>query len=237
MDLILEIVAWLTDPAHWQGANGVPTRLLEHLWYAASSVAVALAVALPVGVWVGHTGRGGNLAMNVANVGRAVPSFGVIILMVVLGGLGYLPVLVALAAFAIPPILTNAYAGIRDVDPEVVDAARGMGMREWQVLTRVELPVASPLLMAGVRTAAVQVVATATLAAVPALGGFGRYIVNGLSVQDYAQVASGAVLVAALALTVEGALAGVQRLVVPASVQQGDAAETVADARSTAGAA
>lgn len=230
MEILVDILGWLTDPANWQGSNGIPTRLLEHLWYAAASTGVALAIALPVGLWVGHTGRGGALAINIANVGRAVPSFGVIILMVVLAGLGLLPVLVALVAFAVPPILTNTYTGIREVDEQVRNAAEGMGMRAGQVLLHVEIPVAMPLILAGVRTSAVQVVATATLAAFPGLGGLGRYIINGLSVQDYAQVAAGAILVAGLALAVEGLLAGVQRLAVSDGLARANA-EAAAEAR------
>lgn len=236
MEVLADILAWFTDAANWEGSNGIPVRLLEHLWYAAVSTGVALAIALPVGLWVGHTGRGGAVAVNVANVGRAVPSFGVIILMVVLAGLGFLPVLVALASFAVPPILTNTYTGVRGVDAQVRDAAEGMGMTGGQVLRRVEIPVAMPLIMAGVRTSAVQVVATATLAAFPGLGGLGRYIINGLAVQDYAQVAAGAILVAALALLVEGVLAGLQRLVVSGGLAQANA-EAAADARLTSTAA
>ncbi len=236
MEVFADVVAWFTDPAQWDGSNSVPARLVEHLGYAAASTLVAIMIALPIGLWVGHTGRGGALAVNVANVGRAVPSFGVIILVVVLAGIGFLPVLIALVAFAIPPILTNTYTGVRGVDATVRDAAEGMGMRGWQVLRHVEIPVAMPLIMAGVRTSSVQVVATATLAAFPGLGGLGRYIVNGLAVQNYAQVVAGALLVALLALAVEAVLAAIQRLVVSEGLARANA-DAAAEARMTSTAA
>jgi osmoprotectant transport system permease protein len=231
MGILTEIIAWFADPGNWEGANGVPARAVEHLWYSAASFAIALIIAVPVGLWVGHTDRGGTVAVNLANVGRAVPSFGIIVLMFVYFGLGFAPVLVALVAFAVPPMLTNTYTGVRDVDPEVRDSAEGMGMRGGQVLLHVEVPVAMPLIMAGVRTSAIQVVATATLAAVVGLGGFGRYIINGFAVQDYPQMVGGAVLVAVLALLVEGTLAFLQRLVVSDGVA-GESAEILAKARS-----
>jgi len=220
MELLSEVVGWLSDPAQWDGSNAIPVRIMQHLAYTAAAVAVALWIALPIGLWVGHTGRGGAFAVNLANVGRAIPAFGVIILFVVLAGIGFVPVLIALTLFAIPPILTNTYTGVRGVDQKLRDAAEGMGMRPIQVLLQVEIPVASPLIMAGIRTSAVQVVATATLAAFPGLGGLGRYIINGLAVQNYPQVIAGALLVAALALVVEGVLSIVQRLVIPQGVQE-----------------
>lgn len=232
MDVVVESLVWITDPAQWQGVNGIPARTLEHVGYSFASTLVAMVMALPAGLMVGHIGRFGVLAVNVTNVGRAVPSFGIIILVVVLVGIGFLPVLVALVAFAIPPILTNAYAGVRAVDPEIRDAAEGMGMTGPQVLWRVELPVAMPLVMAGVRTSAVQVVSTATIGAFAGLGGLGRYIINGFAVQDFAQVFAGAVLVAVLAILVEVALAAVQRVVVPAGVAERNA-EAAAQAKLT----
>jgi osmoprotectant transport system permease protein len=236
MELIPDVIAWFADPSHWEGSNGIPTRTLQHLGYSASAIAGALLIALPVGLWVGHTRRGGTVAINVANIGRAVPSFGIIILMVVLAGLGFMPVLVALVAFAIPPILTNTYAGITGVDPRLRDAAEGLGMRPMQVLLRVEVPVAMPLIMAGVRTSAVQVVATAAIAAFPGLGGLGRYIINGFAVQDLTQMLAGALLIALLALLVEGLLAGVQRRLVSDGIS-GSNAEVTAAAKASSAAA
>lgn len=236
MEFLTEVAAWFGDPLHWWGPNGVPVRLLEHLYYSGVATVVALLLALPVGVLTGHTGRGGAVAVNVANVGRALPTFGVIILAVVLMGLGDLPIFIALVAFAIPPILTNSYAGIRAVDPDVRDAAEGMGMTGSQVLWHVELPVALPLVMAGIRTSAVQVVATATLAAYAGSGGLGRYIVNGFAVRDFPQIVAGAVLVALFAMGVELFVGRLQALVVSDGVAQ-RTAEANADAKLTSAAA
>lgn len=236
MELLPQIVDWFLDPAQWQGSNGIPTRLLQHLGYSAAAVLGALIIALPIGLLVGHTRRGETLAINVANVGRAVPSFGIIILMVVLAGLGFLPVLVALVAFAIPPILTNTATGIRGVDQRLREAAEGMGMRPLQVLIRLEIPVGMPLIMAGIRTSTVQVVATAAIAAFPGLGGLGRYIINGFAIQDLPQMIGGAVLIALLAVVVEGLLARLQGLVIPTGLAQA-ATEAVADAKATSAAA
>jgi osmoprotectant transport system permease protein len=206
---------WLTDPAHWQGPDGIPTRLGEHLHLSIESVSIGILIALPVGIVLGHYGRFGNLAINISNVGRAVPSFGILVIAFQVFGLGDLPIILALTALAIPPMVTNSYVALREVDPDVKDAARGMGYRELPQLLRVELPLAVPLIMAGVRTSAVQVVATATLAALIAGGGLGRYIVDGLARNDYPRLLAGALLVAALALATELLLAGLQRILVP----------------------
>lgn len=219
MDIVTGVFSWLTDAQHWQGANGIPTRLLEHSWYSVSAALAAIAIALPIGLLVGHTGKGGTLAINIANVGRAVPSFGIIILAVLAMGIGFFPPFIALVAFAIPPILTNTYAGIQGVDPELRDAAEGMGMRWFQVLFRIEVPAAMPLMMNGIRTAVVQTVATATLAAYVGLGGFGRYIINGLALRDFEQVVAGALLVAVLALVFEAVMSLIQRRVTSPGVR------------------
>jgi osmoprotectant transport system permease protein len=214
VEVLSDLIAWLTDPAQWSGPSGIPNRTVEHLWYSLLATAIAAAIALPIGVGVGHAGRGGLLAINLSNLGRAIPSLGIIILVFTLVGFGVIPVLVALTALAIPPIVTNSYVGMRSVDPDVREAAQGMGMTGWQVLWRVELPVAMPLIMAGIRTSTVQVVATATLAAYVGLGGLGRYLIDGLSQQVLAQVLGGAVLVALLSLATELVLGRVQALVV-----------------------
>jgi osmoprotectant transport system permease protein len=214
MNVVSDVVAWLTDPAQWSGPDGIPVRTLQHIWYSLLATAVAAAIALPVGVFIGHTGRGALFAVNLSNLGRAIPTFGIIILVFLVAGYGFVPVLVSLTALAIPPIVTNSYTGIRSVDPDVRESAEGMGMRGRQVLWRVELPVAMPLIMAGIRTSTVQVVATATLAAVVGLGGLGRYLIDGLSQRDLAQVVGGAILVALLSLLTELALGRVQTLVV-----------------------
>jgi len=219
MNHLSNVVRWFADPAHWSGPDGIPVRLVEHLQISAESVAIGAVIALPIGIALGHYGRFGNLAINISNVGRALPSFGVLVIAFQVFGLGSLPVLVALVALAIPPMITNSYVGLREVDPDVKEAARGMGYRELTQLVRVELPLAVPLVMAGIRTSAVQVVATATLAALIAGGGFGRYVVDGFAQQDYTKLFAGAVLVAALAMATELSLSAVERLLVPRGIQ------------------
>lgn len=210
----MSLVAWFADGSHWTGSDGVPARLFEHVALSAAVVGIACALALPVGVLLGHLGRGGAVAVQVGNVGRAIPTFGVLLLLATGPlGIGTAPALVALTLFAVPPLLTNAYAGLRGVDRDVTEAARGMGLSGRQLLLEVELPLALPLLLVGIRTAAVQVVATATLAAVVAGGGLGRLIVDGLGRQDTDMVLAGAVLVAALALLTDLALGAVARRV------------------------
>jgi len=205
------VLEWFADPAHWQGADGVPNRVFQHVSYSLIASLLAIAIALPIGLVLGHTGKGGQLAINVSNLGRAIPSFGIIILAFIVAGIGFLPVLVTLVALAIPPIITNTYVGMRAVDPEVREAAEGMGMTGWQLLRGVEMPIAQPLIMAGIRTSVVQVIATATLAAFISLGGLGRYIIDGFGQRNTPEVISGAILVAALALLTEYGLAAVQR--------------------------
>jgi osmoprotectant transport system permease protein len=208
------VVAWFGDPAHWTGPNGVPTRVVEHLFYTLLAVAIGALIAVPLGAWIGHTGRGGFLVVGLANGMRALPELGLLTLLVLLVGIGLLPVTLALVVLAVPPLLAGTYAGVRNVDRATVDAARGMGMRDREILLKVELPNALPLVLGGLRAATLQVLATAAIAAYVALGGLGRYLIDGLAVSDYTTVIAGALLIAALALLVEGVLAGVQRLVV-----------------------
>jgi osmoprotectant transport system permease protein len=215
MGFLADVVRWFTTGAHWHGVNGIPHRFYEHVLMSGAAVVVAAAVALPLGILLGHINRGGALAINLANVGRAIPSFAILVLATQLVGIGARPAFFALIALAVPPMVTNSFVGVRDVDREVRESARGMGMTGGQVLRRVELPMAVPLVLAGVRTAAVQVVATAGLAALVAWGGLGRYIVDGLSQRDYVQVFAGAVLVAVLSILTEVVLGGVQRALVP----------------------
>lgn len=211
-----DVVAWLTDGSHWRGPNGVPTRTLEHLELSGSALLVVCLLALPLAFWLGHIGRGGTLAINVTNVGRAVPVFAVLILLAIGPvGLGVPATVIALVLFGIPPVLTNAYVGVREVDRDTVEAARAMGMTGWQVLRKVELPLSVPLVLNGVRLAAVQIVATATLGAFVLGGGLGRYINSGFARQDQAELVSGALLVAALALTIEGVFELLQRRLDP----------------------
>ncbi len=217
MGVIDRTWTWLTTGSHWSGTDGVWHRLGEHLFLTVVCLAISCALALPVAVLLGHVGRGGALAVNVSNAGRAVPTFAVLVLLLLspLGTHGSWPTVIALVLFAIPPLLTNAYVGMREVDRDVVEAARGMGMTGRQLIGRVELPLAFPLIATGVRTAAVQVVATTTLAALPGGGGLGRIITAGFRLTDTAQVVSGALLVAVLALLVEGVLVILERLLDP----------------------
>ncbi|QKW07267.1 ABC transporter permease [Streptomyces sp. NA04227] len=199
---------WLTTGANWQGEKGVWHRLVEHLYFSGVTLAVACLIALPLALYLGHLGKGGAIAVNISNVGRAVPTLAVLVLLTLtpLGEHADLPTLIALVLFAVPPLLTNAYLGMREVDRSVVEAARGMGMSGLQVFARVELPLAYGLIMTGIRSAAVQVVATATLAAMAGEGGLGRIITAGFNLQNTPQVVAGAFLVASLALLVEAVL-------------------------------
>jgi osmoprotectant transport system permease protein len=210
---------WLKSPQQWQGSDGIPVRLAEHLYYTGVSVLVAMVIALPLGLLIGHYRRGGFAAVNLANIWRAIPTLGLLILVVVLLGLGVLAWLIPLVALAIPPILVNTYEGVAGVDPELTDAARGMGMTQWQLLWKVEVPVAVPLIMLGLRTAAIFVVATATIAAQEGLGGLGRYIIDGLDSQNYGEAAGGAALIVLLALIVLAAFTGLRRLAVPTGLR------------------
>src|SRR5438105_10807091 len=219
MSILGRVLQWFADPAHWTGSDGIPTRLVQHVQLSAESVVIGAVIALPIGIVLGHYGRFGNLAMNVSNVGRALPSFGILVIAFYLFGLGDTPIILALTMLAIPPMVTNSYVGMREVDPDVKDAARGMGYRELARVLRIELPLAVPLVMAGIRTSAVQVVATATLGALIAGGGLGRFIVDGLDQQDYTKAAAGAILVAVLGLATELSLAGAERLLVPKGIR------------------
>ncbi|MDQ5841132.1 MAG: ABC transporter permease, partial [Chloroflexota bacterium] len=216
MDFLAEVAAWFTDPASWSGRDAIPARVGEHLALSGVSLLAGLAIALPLGLFIGHTRRWAGAVVAITNVGRAVPSVGILGLALPLTlqlgwGIGVPPTLLALTVLAIPPIVLNAYVGIRDVEPDLVEAARGMGMRESQVLRRVELPIALPVILAGVRTASIQVIATATLGAILSTGGLGRYVVDGLARQDYPLMFGGALLVMTLALTSEALFALAQR--------------------------
>ncbi|MGW4563346.1 ABC transporter permease [Streptomyces sp. NPDC004561] len=197
---------WLADPAHWSGEDGVGHRLLQHLVLTVVCLVISCLIALPVALVLGHLGRGGALAVNISNVGRAVPTFAVLVLLLLtpIGNWGEGPTVVALVLFAVPPLLTNAYVGMREVDRSVVQAARGMGMTGRQTLFHVELPLSFPMVLNGVRIAAVQLVATATIAALAGGGGLGRIITAGFNLTSTPQVVAGALLVAVFALVVEG---------------------------------
>ncbi|WP_439941478.1 ABC transporter permease [Streptomyces sp. BBFR115] len=214
MSTVTDAWAWLTDPAHWTGDDGIAHRLLQHLALTVVCLAVSCLIALPVALVLGHLAKGGALAVNISNAGRAVPTFAVLVLLLLtpVGRWGEGPTVVALVLFAVPPLLTNAYVGMREVDRDVVQAARGMGMTGRQLLFRVELPLALPMVLTGVRIAAVQLVATATIAALAGGGGLGRIITAGFNLASTPQVVAGAVLVAVFALTVEAVFVAVERL-------------------------
>ncbi len=215
-----ELVAWLTNPASWQGAEGIPFRMLEHVLIAAASILAATAIALPAGLWIGHTGRGAGIAINVSNIGRAVPSYAVIVMVLPISlaispdyGLDLIPTFVAMVILAIPPILINAFAGLQAVDRDLLEAGRGMGLTERQVLRDIELPLAAPLIIGGFRTATLNVIATATIGAVVGFGGLGAFILGGRAkgVAGLGELIGGAILVTLLAITVDLLLAWAQR--------------------------
>jgi osmoprotectant transport system permease protein len=237
-----DVFDWLTDSANWQGQDGIPHRMLQHLQISLVSLVFAALIAVPIGLVLGHFRRGGFVAINVANLGRAVPALAILLMAVLAFGIAdpppYLtsigvvsiPAFLALVALAIPPMLTNAYVGVTEVDPEVRDAARGMGMNGGQVLRQVELPLSAPLVMAGIRTSAVAVIATATLLAYVGGGGLGRFIIDGaaISYRD-PRVFVGALFVALLSVAAEVALGVVERFVVPRAARH--AAPTAPDVR------
>ena len=211
---------WLTTAGHWSGSNGVPARLLEHVEYTALALVIAAVIALPAGVLIGHTGRGSLALVSLANIWRALPTLGLLVLAFILSSGATWAWLIPLVVLAIPPIMITSYEGVRGVDPDLKDAAAGMGMTSPQVVSKVEIPVALPLILLGLRTATIQVVATATIAAYISLGGFGRYILDGLATNNYGLVAAGAVCVVVLALVVQFAFSGLARLIVPAGLRQ-----------------
>jgi osmoprotectant transport system permease protein len=223
-----DALVWLNDPLNWTNPGGILDRLVEHLRISAAAVLLGCLIAWPLGLWLGHRGRGGGLVILVSNVTLAIPTLALLTLISLTAvGFGETAVILALTVFAVPPLLANAYTGLREVDPQVRDAARGMGLSGWQVLWRVELPLSVPYLAAGFRTAAVQVVATASLAALVAGGGLGEIISAGFGLTlavGGGQVVAGGLLVAALALLVEGLLAVVERLVTPRPLRRARAA-------------
>ena len=228
--MIGQVFGWLATPSHWSGPTGITARLLEHLAYSALALVLAAVIAIPLGLWVGHTGKARWL-ISAANATRAVPSLGLLFAVAIWvgpyirGSMAFLlPSLIVLILLAMPPLVSGAYAGVEAVNPAATDAAAGMGMRPGQVLRQVQLPCALPLLVSGVRSATLQVVATATIGATISLGGLGRFLIDGQAATDYAQMAGGALLVGALALCLDLLLAGLGRLVIsPGLVSHGGA--------------
>jgi len=219
MELFGEAFAWFTDPANWSGVTGIPNRMFEHVWLSALTIAVGTLVALPIGLAIGHTRRGAFLAVSIANVGRALPSYSLLLIFFTFLGIGFASAFPALLVLTIPPILTSTYVGVTEVDRDMVEAGRGMGMTEVELLRRVEVPMALPVIIAGVRIAAVQVVATATLAALVGGGALGRFIVDGFGLQRHDQLVGGAILVALLALATERSFTLLERRVISPGVR------------------
>ncbi|HZL02398.1 MAG TPA: ABC transporter permease [Cellulomonas sp.] len=220
MNVVSDAVAWLNDPLNWTGTHGVLALTREHLTISLAAVLLAAVIALPLGVWLGHRRSGGALTVVLANTSRALPTFALLTIFASGGLFGATATTLAVAVFAVPPILTNAYTGVLEVDADVRDAARGMGMSGARSLALVELPLALPLVAAGLRTAAVQVIATVPLAAFVGGTSLGSVIVTGLALQRYGQVLAGGVLVALLCLVAEGILAGAQRVLTPTPMRQ-----------------
>jgi len=231
MTVINDTIAWLTDPLSWIGPNGIPTRMAEHIVICGLSMVIALIIAMPAGLYIGHTGRFARLAVNLANLWRALPSLAVIAIVLPLTaridpqlGFKVIPTVVAMIVLAVPPILVNTYSGLQGVDSDVREAGRGQGMSEWQLLSRIEVPLAVPAINTGISSATVQVIATATLGAIFGFGGLGRYLIDGLSQGDIGQTVGGAVLVGALVLTAEAVFAVVGWQVTPRALRgRGDA--------------
>ena len=219
MRFLADAVAWIADPANWPGTDGLGVRMAEHFAYSVVGVLIASVIAVPAGWWVGHTRRGRGVAVVLSGAARALPTLGVVTLAGILLGIGLVGPMVAFVVLALPSVLAGAYTGVESVDPVAVDAARAAGMTEAQVLTRVEIPLGLPLLVGGVRSAFLQVIATATLAAYVGGGGLGRLLFLGLNTQGYAQMLAASLLVVALALVCDVAFAVLQRAAVPAGVR------------------
>jgi osmoprotectant transport system permease protein len=227
MSVIQDAIVWLNDPLNWTVRNGIFDRIGEHLEISAIAVALACVISWPLGIWLGHTGRGGTVLIALANLTRAIPTVSLLTIfpLITFIGFGQRPIILALTVFAIPPLLANAYLGLREVDPDVREAAKGMGMSGWQVLRKVELPLSVPYLANGFRTAAVQVLATATLAAFVAGGGLGMIISRGFGLGIASggdQILAGGFLVAVLCLGADGLLALLQRVVTPKPLRGGN---------------
>jgi osmoprotectant transport system permease protein len=224
IEFLGEVVAWFTDPVNWQGIDGIPNRLWEHFQMTVLSATAAAVLAIPGAVILAHKRLGGVLVVAAVNIGRAIPSFAIVAIALPISirlglGLGFWPTFLALLFLAVPPMFSNTYAGIAGVDPALVEAARGMGLTENQTMARIEVPVAMPVILAGARIATVQVIATATLGALVAWGGLGRYIIDGFATQDIPEVFAGGLLVALMAVAAEALFSLVERATRPRGVQ------------------
>jgi osmoprotectant transport system permease protein len=218
VNLLIDAFAWIFDPAHLGGPNGIPIRLVQHLTISLAVLVIASVIAIPLGYLIGHTGRGRSLAVSLTGGFRALPTLGLLIILALWLGIGVEAPVIALVVLAVPPILAGAYSGFEAVDRRTIDAARAVGMTEWQIVGKVEVPLGLPLLIGGLRSGMLQIIATATLADYVGAGGLGRFIFVGLKSNDYSQMLAGSLLVIALALISEGIFALLQKLVVPRGV-------------------
>ncbi|WP_085528522.1 ABC transporter permease [Kocuria massiliensis] len=212
MNVVQETWNWFGTPGSWTGATGIWARVGEHLAYSGLVLGIAAVISIPLGLWLGHTRRGGNLVIGIAGALRSLPTLGLLTLFALWIGIGLTAPVLALVILAVAPMLANAYTAVAAVDPSVVDAARAQGLKEWQILTQVEIPNAVPVLFSGIRNAALQVVATVTVMAYIDLGGLGRFLIDGLAVRDYSRMVASMLLAAVLALVIDGVLAFIQRL-------------------------
>ncbi|MEN2737672.1 ABC transporter permease [Microbacterium sp. X-17] len=230
---------WLFDPVNWAGPGGIPARTGEHILYTLLTLLIACAIALPIGFAIGHTGRFRGLAVGVSGALRALPTLGLVVyLALIMANITILPPLIALTILAIPPLLAGAYSGLESVNRSTIDAARAVGMTEWQIFAKVELPLSLPLVIGGIRSGALQVIATWTVAAILPVGGLGRFLFDGLAVQNYPEMLGGSIIVVVLALVVDGLFAITQKLVVPRGVTAGKVrADVATEPRRTVGAA
>jgi osmoprotectant transport system permease protein len=228
VNLFAEAIAWLTSPDRFEGANALPLRIGEHLFYTFIAVLIAAVIAIPLGYLIGHTGKGREIAVGISGAARALPSFGLILLLVLLIGVTQKPLAAFIAFVLLASILAGAYSGLEAIDRRTVDAARAVGMTEWQILWKVEIPLGLPLLIGGIRSASLQVVATVTLAAYIGLGGVGLYIISGLALRKFDQMLGAAIVIVVLALVIDGLFALLQRVITP----RGVAAGRVSDSRS-----
>jgi osmoprotectant transport system permease protein len=215
-------VLWIFDSAHWAGTSGIPNRIWEHLQASLLGLGIATLIAVPIGLWVGHSQRGEVITVQVANIGRSVPSLAILSVAFLVAveaspgsAFGFPPIVATLILLGIPVILINTYVGVREVDRDAIEAARGMGYSGTQILFRVELPLAAPLILTGVRLAAVQIVATTGLWALAAGGALGRYIVDGYALQENDQIVAGVILVALLTLVIDGVFSVITRVSSP----------------------
>jgi len=200
VNILSEAWGWLTTAANWHGTDGIPNRFVEHFEYSAEAVLIGALIAFPLGLLTGHTKRGGVAVTSLANVARALPTLGLVVLLVVVMGVKFRAVMIPLVALTVPPILLNTYEGVRTVDPQLTDDAKGMGLRPWQVLWRAEVPAALPLILTGFQFAAVNAVANTAIAAYSSFGGLGRFVIDGFATTDYGMVTGGAILIVVAAI-------------------------------------